>query len=277
MVKETESFSLLHEQKHQPQPSPPPPPNLIQNSYIQLNPPPANQIYSRNTGKDQLRNRNGRALNKSSSSPLNLLSNRQSNYNAQSKYYIPGLNDQLMSADLAENKSLFNSYKKKYDLEASKQEQPAASDLLSKLSNNNNKYVKPIQRPSSTNLINMNLMNNSDYLWTGAPESQTGLVSQLETIISENKMLEIPSEESLVTDTGFTEFKLFGADSQNDPIPKLDNFSSSDLWSTNNSNQPWNSVLLNNIDSLVPSQSPNNNDDINSGNRIKSLWSNDEK
>lgn len=162
--------------------------------------------------------------------------------------------------------------------------------------------VGPIQRPlgnSTSNPINNNSNNNANLLenfttWLSSnfknSNNLTANLNMPSSVIANNDkyhtVKEFPTTEIFNdsnidvlgsnSDNPFNEFKLFGTESNSlnvdTPVPKL-NFNEPSIWNTNTKeNQAWNSVLINDINSLAPTQSFLNSSS--SGNQIKNLWSN---
>lgn len=166
--------------------------------------------------------------------------------------------------------------------------------------------VGPIQRPlssSTSNPTNANQTNNANLLenfttWLSSnfknSNNLTANLNMPSSVITNNDKFhtvkdfssnEVLNDSNVNTsldpignnaDNPFNEFKLFGTESNSSSInasaPKL-NFNEASIWNTNSEeNQAWNSVLINDINSLAPTQSFLNSSS--SGNQIKNLWSN---
>ena len=138
------------------------------------------------------------------------------------------------------------------------------------------KTVGPIQRPltNSTSAssytpstVNNNLLENfTSWLSNNFQTSNNNLAAQLNLPASVIENSEKMSLDGL-SSSHFSDYKLFGT-------PHVEssgaNFNETSIWNANN--QAWDSMLINDMNSLAPTQQ-NLLNSSSSGNRIKSLWS----
>lgn len=138
------------------------------------------------------------------------------------------------------------------------------NDLLD-YNTNKNKAVGPIQRPPS------NSMNTSSTCSTFNNSLFNNFSSWMTSDFTQKDNRSVDSS-SIINSDPFSQFKLFGCNDTHNQMNGSDEFS---IWN-NNKNQPWNSVLINDLNCLSPSQSHPNETNLyssSSGNIIKSLWS----
>jgi len=170
-------------------------------------------------------------------------------------------------------------------------------------------HVGPIQRPMSNSTNNSSCINSTNDTnnvlenytsWLSSSfKNSNNLTANLNiptSVISNNEIYhtvkefpcagqsdELLSEISLnpdslnvlgkSSDSSYNQFKLFGTESNSSNAAATTNFNESSIWNAyTKENQAWNSVLINDINSLVPTQSFLNSSS--SGNQIKNLWSN---
>jgi hypothetical protein len=156
---------------------------------------------------------------------------------------------------------------------------------------NNTKNISATTTTTSNNLLdNFTSWLSNNFQNSYNLTSQLNLSPAASTIMAMNQESKAttptnhmltPSETVVDNANLFNEFKLFGTESSSPP--KLNAFNTEQsIWNTNarnslnnnnnNTHQPWNSVLINDINSLAPTQTSLLNSSS-SGNRIKSLWS----